>query len=340
MAQPSTEKKLDEHSSTQRNPKKGTFIAATKNKNNFIPSNVVQRDKKKPKNPKFISDWLKVAVPAILVGARQKSLSMQQVFNLIVQAYGEQGPNAKEKRPASRIIQSNGLYRLFNEHAAIRKKNNKTVVDEHGNPKLVLSPEEIKKLRKEGVHVEMLLQEEHSSKGGKKKKNSPTFVYESPVTSATHHIEVLKSRWHLDLKKQDKNLKQFATHLANSGYATAGKNTPNDRSDDYDTKLVSLTSQVKNQLLIYLASQNAYWNYRIKTTKKDISNLESRIKTISSHLEILAELEGIGEGHYLLEKQKETAERTLRTDIRKLNNWRHNKQIYQELQAAIIANFK
>lgn len=245
-------------------------------------------------NDRVISDEVaqhfNKVVPTILRAISDRSISMTQAYYLIMQQYNEQGPSAG-------IVQKNGKYRLFNEQAPVERNPDGTMKMNSGKPVLALSADEIKELTGRGIHIEGLPQgEEEPGVPGKKTKNSPTFSYDSAQTSVEHHIELLRSAWKIDIASQT-NFDTYAHQLFSSGYATQGKSTKDDRSDDYDTLLIGLKGQITSELHTWLNQRIALQDKRITELTEDIARLQNEKQQLVTQVETAPHLEGIGEGY-------------------------------------------
>ena len=263
------------------------------------------------------ADLFKILVPAIIAGGNEKGLSAEKMYYLIVQSYQEQGPSVGNQ-------QKNGRYRLFNEHAPVEKDKSGQMKVVDGQPVLKLSDDQVKKLEGEGVHIEGLSQgEEKAGKPGKVKLSSPTFTYDDAKTSVTQHVDLLKSEWKIDIKDKQ-SFERFAERLFKSGYATAGKSTPEIRSDDYDQQLTHLEGQVKGELTVWLNSRITFLDKRIETLKGDIEMLKHNKEMLESRVAL--RLEGIGEdSSYLMP----SAEEQLRNVNERLKKQEHKLVIAQ-----------
>lgn len=228
-------------------------------------------------------------VLGVLRAAKKEGLPMDRAYFLIVQSYGEQAPNAG-------IQQKNGRYRLFNEHApsnAIKDKKTGKII----KLELKLTDAEVKSHEARGIYIEGIKQgEEQVGKKEKQNLGSPTFTYKDQETATSHHIELLKKEWKVDLGAKGLTFQKFISDLFTRGYATQGKSTPDKRDDDYDTLFIKkLEPQAKAELKMWVDQKISSLNQRIQLTEARIASLVKRNEDLDSQIEFRKQLPGIGE---------------------------------------------
>jgi RHS repeat-associated protein len=238
-------------------------------------------------------------VPVILRAAEEKHLSLTAVYYLVAQAYGEQGAGVATQQD------KHGRYRLFNEQPPLERNADGSIKLYHGKSIVALSDEQIDNLASRGIHVEGIAQkEELPGKPGKVTVSSPTFTYDNPQTSAEHHIELLKETWKIDIAEK-KSFPDFAGSLFKSGYGTEGKSTKDDRSDDYDTKLIDLEKkQINGELGKWLTGRLAQLDKHVADLTEDITTLKRNKQMLEAQVETEKSLEGISEGYGPSAKEK------------------------------------
>lgn len=271
-------------------------------------------------------------VPPILRAVSERGLSMTTAYHLILQQYGEQGPNAVKQ-------QENGQYRLFNEQAPVEHNPDGSIKMERGKQILALNPAQIDALSKQGIHIQGLSQgEERSGEPGKVLLTSPTFTYDFPQKGVEHHIELLNSAWKIDVATP-MSFESYAHRLFTSGYATEGKSTPKDRSDDYDTKLIHLQGQVTSELHTWLNSRIALQDKRVAELTDDIERLKDQKQKLETQVETAKQLQGIGEESSLFQSPEDRLKmvtQRLQRQEQKLANARWESAKLKELRAAVF----
>ena len=209
-----------------------------------------------------------IVVIAILEKGIEQGLSLEEIYTLIVQTYAEQVTGG--------VKNSKGKFRLFNEQARVRRNKQGEIVE-------ILEDKE--ELKKRGINIIQLNQKEDTPEG-RKNKVSPTFNYDFVDVSIEHHIERLKELWHIDLKNERVDRRTFFSRLYRAGYATAGKHTPNDRKDDYDTDIINnIEPGVRRRLSKWIDSEIKKVEQEIQELGADVKQVEEEIKKLMEERE-------------------------------------------------------
>jgi hypothetical protein len=116
----------------------------------------------------------------------------------------------------------------------------------------------------EGVHLYNLKQNESPTRDKTVMLSSPTFGYDTPERASHHHLQQMQSRWQGAwgaLTAAQGTFADFARALKAAGYAKA---------EDYDTALIGIEGQVRQQV-------GKWVQYRLPQMRKQASARESYI---------------------------------------------------------------